>query len=76
MNETRASRVVISAIIGMAEAVVAVATIRVIVWVLNEPGWWLVVIAIGLGAGLSQFLRDRQPSDPETFSDPPSSWSG
>lgn len=62
------NRVLRAVFTGLAVAVIAmlgVAVIRVFLFVLDAPGWWILVFGGALGTGIAQWFIDR-PRPEET----------
>lgn len=62
MNDVRNSvaRAILTGFIMAVITMLGVAVIRVFLFVLDAPGWWILVFGIALGGGLAQLLLDRR----------------
>jgi hypothetical protein len=60
----RSARAIITGLVVAVIAMLGVALIRVFLFVLDNPGWWVLVLGVALGSGGAQWIIDRpRPAD-------------
>jgi hypothetical protein len=66
----RVVRAIIGGAIMALIAVLVVAAVRVLVFVVDPPVWWSVIFAFGLAGVMVQWITDRPEPEPPKQSDP------